>query len=107
MKPKAPKQNDEMNRQDAIDANCYDCLGLPDDAFPCTWQQRVTLCGMTKCPFWLHRPVRTGRLPKALKALPEYAHLTDADWKRIETVPRNPAVHLPSHTPKRVIGGGA
>ena len=43
-----------MTKQQAIDANCKDCIF--DDQVEGTWLQQVERCDLTHCPFWEHRP---------------------------------------------------
>lgn len=43
-----------MSLRKAINAKCESCTY--DKAAPGTWLQQVTLCSVTSCPLWPHRP---------------------------------------------------
>ncbi len=44
-----------LTRQQAINANCRDCIC--DTAVPGTWKMQVEACTITKCALYPYRPV--------------------------------------------------
>ena len=82
-----------MSLRKAVDQHCKDCIY--DDHSKGNWRQQVTLCSVTNCALWPHRPKTRSTIPESVLR-----------WYGVEKGDFEPSIANLGARPQRMAGEG-